>query len=363
MNVDTASIPSATPLVKTHARPTKYRSGLRWVLAGVRRQTPAITGALVAAWTGLPLALWGMVLLGLFGAFAGLIGTSELELRSLLGVEFGFGIELGVGAASGVLGAIAGALAGLTFIYFYLVAHPLLLLGTLVTGVVIATVVLICMIQAEPFLMELRGYREPSRREKQLLHPLLIDVGRRMGLSTVPALWISDQQKPGAWTHMRGIVLTRGLLGEYSAAETPPVPDLDTTALAAILAHELHHWDSGDVVGSTIVFACFYPIAMIVNVVAWVRQRADWLGVILWFFLWPFWLSTKLVVVPLMTQRTRRYEYEADACTAMLGDDYRVGLRRALDELSVWERPRTGWEDVLAATHPPIEIRLQMLEA
>lgn len=363
MSLDTARFPSAEPIIRTHARPARYRTALHWVFAGAKRHAPAVAGALIAAWTGLPLALWGMVLFSLFGAVTGLLGTSALELRSILGLEFGFGIELGVGVASAVLGAATGALGGLVVIYIYLINHPLLLLGTLVTGVVISAVVLILMIRAEPDLMELRGYRELSRREKQLLHPMLMDAGRHMGLTTLPALWISDQQKPAAWAHMRGIVVTRGLLGAYSATENPPLPDLDPTALTAILAHELHHWDTGDVVGSTAVFACFYPIALIVNAISWVRVRAEWLGVILWCFLWPFWLSTKLVVVPLMTQRSRRYEYEADARAASLGDDFRVGLRRALDELSVWERPRTGWEDVLAATHPPIEFRLERLEA
>jgi hypothetical protein len=64
-----------------------------------------------------------------------------------------------------------------------------------------------------------------------------------------------------------------------------------------------------------------------------------------------------------MMRRSRQYEYEADARAASLGEEYRLGLRRALDELAVWERPRTGWEDVLAATHPPIEHRLERLEA
>jgi Zn-dependent protease with chaperone function len=320
-------------------------------------------GALVAAWTGLPFALWGMVLFAGFGAVAGLLGASELELGSVLGVELGFGIASGVGVASAILGALIGALSGLLVIYIYLVLHPLVLLGALITGIVLSRIILSLIVATEPVLMRLRGYRELSRREKQLLHPMLEDAGRRMGLPTLPALWISDQQKPGAWAHMRGIVVTRGLLGAYSATESPPLPDLDSAAITAILAHELHHWDSCDVVGSTVVFACFYPVALVVNAISWVGARAQWLAVILWCFFWPFWLSTKLVVVPLMTRRSRRYEYEADARAARLGDDYRLGLRRALDELSAWERPRTGWEDVIAATHPPIERRLQMLEA
>ncbi|MGC2372858.1 MAG: M48 family metalloprotease [Solirubrobacteraceae bacterium] len=332
------------------------------MLTGAKRQAPAVIGALVVAWTGLPLALWGMVVFTFIGAVAGLFDISELELTSILG-EIGIGIEPGAGVASAVLWAIVGAFVGFALIYIYLVLHPWILLSALATGAVISAVILAVMIRAEPWLMRLRGYRELSRREKQLLNPMLRDAGRRMGLQTLPALWMSDQQKPGAWAHTRAIVVTRGLLGAYSATENPPLPDLDSAAITAILAHELHHWDAGDVVGSTVVFACVYPIALVINSISWVRARAPWLAVILWCFFWPFWLSTKFVVVPLMMRRSRRYEYEADERAANLGDDYRLGLRRALDELSAWERPRTGWEDVLAATHPPIEFRLEFLEA
>jgi hypothetical protein len=64
----------------------------------------------------------------------------------------------------------------------------------------------------------------------------------------------------------------------------------------------------------------------------------------------------------MLTNAMRQAEYEADARTASLGDEYRVGLRTALGELRDWEAPRTGWEDVLHATHPSIEHRLQRLE-
>ena len=332
------------------------------MLTGAKRQAPAVIGALVAAWTGLPFALWGMVVFTFIGAVAGLFDLSELGLGSILG-ELGIGIEPGAGVASATLGAIVGAFIGFALIYIYFALHPWVLLSAIVTGAVISAIIVAAIIRCEPWLMRLRGYRELSKREKQLLHPMLMDAGRQMGLPTLPALWISDQQKPGAWAHMRGIVVTRGLLGAYSATEHPPLPDLDSAAITAILAHELHHWDAGDVVGSTVVFACFYPVALVINSISLVRVRAPWLAVILWCFFWPFWLSTKFVVVPLMTRRSRRYEYEADARAASLGDDYRLGLRRALDELSAWERPRTGWEDALAATHPPIEFRLEFLEA
>jgi Zn-dependent protease with chaperone function len=129
---------------------------------------------------------------------------------------------------------------------------------------------------------------------------------------------------------MRAIVVTRGLLGDYDASEAAPKPDLHDTALTAILAHELHHWDC-DVVGLTIVRACFYPVAFVVNAIGWIRQRGEWLAIALWCMFWPAWVCTKLVVVPLLTRRSRQYGYEADVRAASLVDEFRPGLRRALD--------------------------------
>lgn len=262
-----------------------------------------------------------------------------------------------------MIGSVLGAVIGLLGIYIFLILHPLQLLGALVSGAVVSAFVIALYVWLEPLLIRMRGYREPSRREMARLEPILLDAARHMELQVVPAVWISDAAKPGAWSHMRAIVVTHGLLGEYDASENAPQPELDNIALTAILAHELQHWNSGDVVGSAMVTSCFFPLVVLIDAISWVRARAEWAGVFLWFFFWPIWIASKLVVVPLMASRSREYEYQADACAAGLGEPYRLGLRRALADLSAWERPRTGWEDVLAATHPPIEHRLQMLEA
>lgn len=349
------------PVMMEDDRPPRLATESWWFAEAARRQEDAIIGALLTAWTGLPFALWLAVVGMIGGAIVGLLGLSVVggilgPFSSLLGNQ-------GAGLLSAAIGAAVGIFAGFTAIYFYLVTHPLQLVGALLSGVLVSAIVLFLMIRAEPWLMRLRGYRAPSRREKMCLDPLLADAGSRMGLATVPTLWISDALKPAAWAHIRAIVVTRGLLGDYDASESPPNPDLDDLALSAILAHELHHWSTGDVIAAAMVSACFYPFVLIVNAVSWIRQRAEWVGILLWVVLWPVWVASRFVVVPLMAHASRQAEYEADASAANLGDDYRLGLRRALDELAIWERPRTGWDDVLAATHPPIELRMEQLEA
>ena len=349
---------ASTPEIRQHARPARFDSDRDWLVDAAQRQRRAIIGALIAAWTGLPFALWAAVIGVFVGAVVGVVGLS------VLGSGAGsFLNNQGAGLLGALAGAVVGLFGGFLLIYYVLITSPLQLVGALFSGVLVSTLVLFVMVRAEPRLMRLRGYRVPSRRENAKLEPLLIDAGYRMGLEVVPALWISDAPKPGAWAHMRGIVVTRGLLGDYDASERPPKPDLDDMALGAILAHELHHWNAGDVVALAMVSACFYPFVMIVNAVSWVRIRAEWAGILLWAFFWPAWVASRFVVVPLMASASRRAECEADAAAARLGDDYRLGLRRALDDLSAWERPRTGWEDVLAATHPPIEERMERLEA
>ncbi len=350
---------SQGPYIVPFARPYRYATTAQWLGAGLRRQRLAAFGALIAAWTGLAFALWFAVGGIVIGALVGAVGVSSLGG----GLATTIGVNTGTGVFAAVAGAFLGGIAGLVLIYVLLVLHPLQLLAALASGTVVSAIFLLVYVRAEPLLIRLRGYREPSRREQARLYPLLLEAARAMELPVVPAIWVSDQQKPGAWAHMRAIVVTRGLLGDYDASEKPPHSDLDPTALIAILAHELHHWDSADVVGLSIVTACFCPLVLIINFISWVREHGEWLGILLWVVFWPVWVASKLVVVPLMAKRSRQYEYDADACAASFGDPFRLGLRRALDELSAWEAPRTGWEDVLAATHPPIEHRLERLEA
>ena len=349
--------PATMPRIVQYARSPRYRTRLGAVFAGARRQEEGICVAALVTWTGLPLALWVAALGALAGALLGAFGFTPTGLASDLHLNESVGV---LGALLGALGGLAAGFAVIYLIFFHSLAA---FAGAVLSGLIVGSVTLWVLLVAEPLAMAARGYRELSRRESERLYPLLQRAGARMGLSVVPALWISDSQKPAAWSHPGAIVVTRGLLGEADASEAGPRSDLDDGALGAILAHELHHWAVGDPVGLRAVWACCWPVVAIYNAAAWLRTRSGVLGAVGWLLLWPAWLTVKLIVVPVMASASRQNEYEADWAAAGLGDDYRLGLRRALTELAVWEKPRTGWEDALAATHPPVELRLERLEA
>lgn len=61
-----------------------------------------------------------------------------------------------------------------------------------------------------------------------------------------------------------------------------------------------------------------------------------------------------------VAERGRDYECEADQNARRAG--YGESLREALAHLGEFEGGRSGWEHVIAGTHPPIELRLEALE-
>jgi Zn-dependent protease with chaperone function len=334
---------------------------MEWWRAGFWRQDKAIIGALIAAWTGLPFALWLAAAGFFFGAVIGFVGSAAILAH--LGI---FGTLVG-GPAGGLpgafLGALLGTIGGFILIYVFLITHPIDLVSSLAVGVFVSAVVFWLLNEAEQYLLIGRGYRRPSRRERELIDPILLRTGAAMELPTVPDYWISESKKPGAWMHLGAFVLTLGILGDYDETENPPTPELDEQAIAAILAHELNHWQMSDVVGLTMIQACFFPFVLITNAINWIKLRSEIAGIIGWIFLWPIWISSRFVVTPLSAYATRLAEFEADDRAKNLGDSYRLGLRKALTSLSMWEIPRSGWEDVMSATHPPIELRMQALES
>jgi Zn-dependent protease with chaperone function len=320
---------------------------------------PGIFGGLLVGWTYVPFALWFAVFGALSGVIVGVFGAETS------GIAHTFHIGPGVGLGAAVIGLFVGAFAGLVFIYTEIYNNLLTIIGGLISGLAASLFVLWLIIHFEDQLLRLRGYRDLSRREKQLIDPIAGEILERMGIAgRRPIFYVSDSKAPAAWTYANSIVLAQGLLGSYDDSENPPVPDMPLHAFAAVIAHEISHWARADGVGIRAVWACCWPIVAVYNFACIIgkspNRKFTTLG---WILFWPAWVSINLVVIPMLTNAMRQAEYEADARTASLGDEYRAGLRTALLEFQDWEAPRTGWEDVLHATHPPIELRQQQLEA
>jgi Zn-dependent protease with chaperone function len=340
-------------------RPRHATPGLTWrslASPAFDKWVPGILGGLFVGWTYLPIALWVALFGALAGAFSGAIGGASSGIAHTLHVG------VGVGFSAAVIGLFVGALNGLVFLYAEFFNNPLTIIGGLISGLAVSLVTLWVITHFEDQLLRLRGYRELSRREKQLVDPIARDILDRLGVAGPrPTFYVSDSKEPAAWTHANSIVLAQGLLGAYDDSENPPIPDMPYNAFAAVIAHEISHWARADGVGIRAVWACCWPIVAVYNFVGLVDKKGMFVK-LAWLFCWPAWVSIKLGVAPTLANSMREAEYQADALTASLGDEYRAGLRTALGELQDWEAPRTGWEDVLHATHPPIELRQQRLE-
>jgi Zn-dependent protease with chaperone function len=307
-------------------------------------------------WTYAPIALWVAAIFAVAGMIGGAFGGATS------GIAHTFHIGAGVGFGAAVIGIFVGALFGLVFIYTEIYNNLFTIIGGLISGLAVSLFTLWLIVHFEHKLLQLRGYRELSRREKQLIDPVAGAILERMGIAgPTPVFYVSDSKEPAAWTYANSIVVAQGLLGSYDDSENPPVPDMPRHAFAAVIAHEISHWARADGVGIRAVWACCWPIVAIYNFACILGKERKFttLG---WILFWPAWVSINLIVIPMLTKSMRQAEYEADARTASLGDEYRAGLRTALGEFQDWEAPRTGWEDVLHATHPPIEHRLQRLE-
>ena len=130
--------------------------------------------------------------------------------------------------------------------------------------------------------------------------------------------------------------------------------------LAGVLAHELAHWARADTVGLRFVFAAALPLALLYNLGVLLLRFRGIVALIALLLLWPAWALTRLVIEPLVAERSRDYEYAADQEARRVG--YGEALREALAHLGEFEGGRSGWEQVITATHPPIELRLEALE-
>lgn len=332
--------------------PDRYDDGFQWLKNGVRRHRAAVIVGLVFGWTGAWLAFWGAMAGTCLGALVGLgVGSANIPVFR----TFGLGQSVSVvGVAAGVVVGTAG---GFLVVLVYLVMHPLALIGSFVSGVVIAAVLVAVAASYERAGLRIRGYRRLSRDEVRRVAPVVKRAADAMQLPSLPRFAIAQQVIPNAWTHMRTIVLTTGLLQTLEDGE-----------LEAILIHELNHWRNGDAVGLHCVWAAAWPVVLLYNlgvaisgnsprtqVGVQIRVSSAFRWIIAWLLAWPAWVMTKVIIVPLTAVSQRRYEYEADGAAYKLG----LGpqLTSALRKMGAFESGRTGWEAAMAATHPPTELR------
>lgn len=345
-----------------------YEEGVHWIRSGLSRQRAAVAAALVLSWTGMWMIPWGAA----FGSIVGALGSVGLIAMwtSVHHIDWaGSGQAVTIfGFFSGlVLGFVAGGL----LLLASLVSHLTSAIVSLACGVVAAAVVVAYSASFERVALRLRGYRRLSRQEVRRIAPLVKGVADAMALDGLPRFAIADNLAPNAWTHMRTIVLTTGLLHM-----------LDDDELTAVLAHELHHWSFGDAVGLRMVWAAALPLAILLNVGAWIgggssramrgsggqttltpvqSRSRGLLSAIGWLVAWAPWMITKFVLVPIAARAQRESEYGADGAAAALG--YASSLSSALRKLGAFETGRTGWERTLSATHPPTELRIEALES
>lgn len=350
----TASVLAMTGPSGLDGLPARYDDGVAWLRNGFLRHPRGTVVGLVAGWTGVWLAIWGAAIGLVLGALiAG-------------GYASGLGQGLGVGQASGVLGTIGGAfvgtIAGFLAVLRFILQRPLQLVLSIVSGAVLGAVIVIIAAAFERLGLRLRGYRRLSRQEVRRVAPLVKEVADAMQLSALPRFAMADILVPNAWTHMRTVVITTGLLQTLSDQE-----------LRAVLAHELEHWRAGDAVGLRFVWAATWPIALNYNIGMVLAgkhlsgggksQTGPFKGLIWllgWVIAWPAWVIIKLIITPVVAASQRRYEYSADAAAAKIG--FAVDLSSALRKMGAFESGRTGWEQAMAATHPPTELRLEALE-
>lgn len=334
---------------------------------GLRRQRLAVLAALLFSWTG----MWAIPWSALLGSILGVMSSIGVlaAWSSAHHVTW-----MGTGQAVTIIGIFSGFLLGLIFggllsFFAVLAGHIVAAAASLACGAVTALVVVAYSATFERVTLRIRGYRRLSRQEVRRIAPLVKEVADAMALDGLPRFAMADNLAPNAWTHMRTIVLTTGLLQVLGDDE-----------LTAVLAHELHHWSFGDAVGLRLMWAAALPLALLLNLGSWigggnitgVRDSRDeagiadrsrprgFFGALGWLIAWAPWVITRFILTPLAASEQRQCEFGADAAASALG--LAEAMSSALRKLRVFEGGRSGWERTISATHPPTELRLEALE-
>jgi len=338
--------------------PDRYNDGVQWLVAGLRRVSWGSFLGVLFGWTGAWLVFWGAVAGMVAGAFVGFGLFTSTSFSTHL---FSLGVGQSVTAGSVLTGAFFGLVVGFVAVLdFVVLQHPVQAIGAFVSGAIISGLIVVTTACFERTSIRLRGYRRLSIEEVRHVAPLIKDVAEAMNLPALPRFAMQDVVIPNAWSHMRTIVLTKGLL-----------QSLDDGEIRAILAHELEHWQTGDSVALHFVWAATLPAVLAYKAGMWMSGGWKAVGgeagttikvvgaVVGWIIAWPAYVVVRMIVIPVVRVSQRQAEYSADAAAARIG--LAPQLVSALQKLAAFESARTGWEAALSATHPPIELRIEAL--
>jgi Zn-dependent protease with chaperone function len=91
------------------------------------------------------------------------------------------------------------------------------------------------------------------------------------------------------------------------------------------------------------------------------RARNSVLRFLVWIAFWPVFVTVQYFVAPMQAADSRQAEYRADEGSVLAG--HRTGMRRVLARFRrSFEGGRNGWVAAMCASHPPNELRLELLE-
>ncbi|HEX6683755.1 MAG TPA: M48 family metalloprotease [Candidatus Limnocylindrales bacterium] len=359
------------------ARPPGFPNAGSWLVTGMFRDWRGLLGAILVSVFNIPLAfLFGGIgavlggLSGFLGIFVSAVdpgatggpGFETLQDFPIVGTAmqtFLFKAGGPVGLFVGiVLGGLGGFLFGLLLPWFVAADDPGvaigLFLGQLFGAFFLGLLYTIYRVAAEGATLRIAGVRQPSRRESELLLPLLRESAERLRLNGYPRLLIDDSREPNAYCGARHIIVNRGLLDEFN---------YDPEPLSAVLAHELTHWRNADSISSFFIRGMVLPYYLLYIAVTWAieRFRHPVIQFFLWAIAWPLMMTIRYVIMPLQGMGSREAEFAADHGAVEAG--HRVGLRRALSRFRTsFDGARNGWDLSVCATHPPNELRLERIE-
>lgn len=349
-------------------RPAAFASVWWWLVAGVVRDWRGTIAALFAAWFGLPtailLAIGAAVALGVSGYIGGGSSLSDMaadvpvfgEVASNVALRIGGGLGALLGIAIGILvGSALGLLLPWASLYGNdpIVAVLVVLLQLVCAGLT-GMLYVVYAVALEPLRLRIGGARRLSRREEELLLPLLHECAYALGFANVPRLLVDDTREANAFAYSRHIVVSRGLLEEFS---------YDGAVLAGVLSHELTHWYNADGVARLFVRGVALPLYLPYTAASWVLRTFQ-NGIVRFLagvVALPISAAVRFVIMPMQASDSRRAEYRADQGAVLAG--HRDGLRKALERFRrSFDSARNGWDAAVCATHPFNELRLEQIE-